>query len=168
MSTVRDRRGVVDALREYAVIEAAGWKAAGGSAVAPESRQEAFYREVLERFCERGQGAIHSLRLNGRTIACDLCIGSDDTVVLLKTTYDQGVKGFSPGLLLHEEILKAAHDSGTVRALECYGRVLQWHRKFTEDVRTMYHLSLFRYRWVAAARRFLKSVTSPRREAAKT
>jgi len=54
---IRDPGQVAEAIREYGMLEAKGWKSREGTAVTADNAQGRFYREVFERFCARGEGA---------------------------------------------------------------------------------------------------------------
>lgn len=149
---VREPERVAECVAAYGRLEGSGWKAAGGTAVASENAQGVFYRDVLETFMKSGEGTIFELTLDGEIIASDLCLERDGTMVILKTAYDASLKGLSPGLLLHEEILRHLFAANRIRVVEFYGRAREWHTKFTEEFRRMYHLNLYRGSWVARAR----------------
>jgi hypothetical protein len=148
--------GVAACIDDYGTLESAGWKGREGTAVAADNVQGRFYREALENFCRDGQGAIYHLMMDGRVVASDLCVQRNGMLIVLKTAYDEEEKNFSPGLMLHEEILRDAFASGTVRVLEFYGRVRDWHLKWTDEVRAMYHVNVYRSALVARARRGVK------------
>jgi len=153
----RTAEAVADAVREYGLLETTGWKGEEGSAVAADNVQGRFYREMLQNFCSRGEAVIYRLRLNGKTVASDLCLQRDGTLVILKTAYDESVQGLSLGLLLHQEIFQSVFEEGKIRVIEFYGRLRDWHTKWTNEIRTMYHINFYRHRWVGTARRWLKN-----------
>jgi hypothetical protein len=153
----REPGRVAEGVREYGEIESQGWKAAGGTAITTDSRQASFYREVLERFCARGEGAIYRLLLNGQTVAVDLCLERNGILIILKTTYQEHVTGLSLGLLLHQEIFKAAFTERRLKTIEFYGPVRDWHTKWTGEIRPMYHLTFYRHSWVPRLRGLLRA-----------
>lgn len=155
--TDRAPDAVAEAIKEYGRLESSGWKGQEGSAVAGDNRQGIFYREMLDGFCRRGEAVIYRLLIDGTTVASDLCLERDGRMVILKTAYDESVQGLSLGLLLHEEIFRSLFREGRIKLVEFYGRVREWHTKWTDEVRTMYHINFYRHRWVAAARHLLKS-----------
>jgi hypothetical protein len=97
--------------------------------------------------------------LNGKTVASDLCLQRDGTLVILKTAYDENVQGLSLGLLLHQEIFQSVFEEGKIRVIEFYGRLRDWHTKWTNEIRTMYHINFYRSAWARKARRLLKAST---------
>jgi len=56
----------------------------------------------------------------------------------------------SPTLLMREEACRSLFEGGRFKRLEFYGRVMEWHTRWTEEVRTMYHVNY--YRWPGLAR----------------
>lgn len=157
LSADRDPALVAEGIRTYGLLESKGWKSAGGTAVTAENAQGLFYRELLESCCARDAGVIYRLTLDGRTIAIDLCVEQTGTLVILKTTYEEELSGISPGLLLHQEIFKAAFSDPRLKAIEFYGPVRDWHTKWTTEVRDMYHVTVQRAPWVPRAKQFVRA-----------
>jgi hypothetical protein len=155
---------VADAIQEYGLLESSGWKGEEGSAVAADNLQGRFYREMLGDFCRGGEAVIYRLRLNGKTVASDLCLERNGTLFILKTAYDESVQGLSLGLLLHQEIFRSVFNDGKIRVIEFYGQLRDWHTKWTSEIRTMYHINFYRSAWVPKARKFFKSAVALRRE----
>jgi hypothetical protein len=154
LTEIRVPGEVADAVRDYGLLESKGWKGQQGTAVAPHNEQGRFYRAVLEHFCSRGEAVIYQLRLNDRLAATDFCLMRDGMIVVLKTTYDEELNEFSPAFLMREEILKRLFGEDGMRVVEFYGRVMEWHTKWSEEIRTLYHINCFRHRWVTSLRNF--------------
>jgi hypothetical protein len=152
---------VAAAIREYGSLESRGWKAKEATAVAEDNIQGRFYRDVFENFCARGEGLIYQFVFNGRVAATDLCLQRDGMMVVLKTTYNEELHEFSPSLLMREEILQRLFVERQVRVLEFYGRVMDWHTRWTDEIRTMYHVACFRKAWVRSLKAFIKHFRSP-------
>lgn len=145
MRVWRDRDQMAPALARYGEIESRGWKAAQGTAIETNNAQGKFYRTLFEAAASRGEALIFEYLLDLRTVAMNLCIHRGGTLVILKTTYDESVKPLSPAFLLQEEQLHMLFASGEFRRIEYYGRVMEWHTKWTHLSRTLFHTSV--YRW---------------------
>ncbi len=158
----KDPAAVASAIEAYGHLEGSGWKSKEGTAVSAGNPQGLFYREIMEDFCARSEGIIFSLLLDGKIVASDLCLTRDRKVVILKTAYDESVEGLSLGLLLHEGIFKALCNETQTEIVEFYGRVRDWHKKWTTDVRTMYHINFYRYAWIPKANHFGKMMYEKR------
>lgn len=156
---IRDTPDAMDeCIREYARLEESGWKGAEGTAVSAEKEQGLFYKEILEKFCRRGQGIVYQLLFDGKTVASQLGLSRNGMLVLLKTAYDEASKEHSPGFLLQEEIFRSVFQRGETTAIEFYGRVREgWTTKWTNELRTMYHVNWYRHAWIAGGHRFLRS-----------
>lgn len=142
----RDPADMAQAVADYARLESSGWKESSGTAVHADDAQGRYYRSMLEALCRRGAGRVYRYYFNDQLVAMDLCIEDADIIVVLKTAYDESVpKQFSPTLLMREEATRALFEEGRLRRIEFYGRVMEWHLRWTEEVRTMYHVNY--YRW---------------------
>ena len=147
----RDAADVARAVADYGRLESAGWKAGGGTAVGADNAQGRFYRAMLEGFCQRGAGSIYRYWFDQQLVAMDLCIEDARQLIVLKTTYDESVpKSLSPTLLMREEAVRALFDAGRFERMEFYGKVMEWHTRWTDEVRTLYHVNY--YRWPALGR----------------
>jgi len=142
---------MADAVRDFGRLESAGWKAQAGTAVHLDNAQGRFYARMLAAFAARGAASVYRYWFGDQLVAMDLCIGQGDCIVVLKTTYDESVpKTFSPALLMREEAVRAMFESGSIGRIEFYGKVMEWHTRWTDEVRTLYHVNL--YRWTALRR----------------
>jgi len=134
------------AVADFARLETAGWKGREGTAVRPDTGQGRFYAALLEDFAARDRARVFRYWLGGQLVAMDLCIEGEDMLVVLKTAYDETVPAtLSPTLLMREECVQQLFDEPRLRRLEFYGRVMEWHTRWTSEIRTMYHVSF--YRW---------------------
>ena len=154
-------RDVAPAIADYGRLESAGWKAAGGTAIHPENAQGRFYRAMLEAFCDAGEARIYRYRFDERVVAVDLCIEGGGALVILKTTYDESIKTISPAFLMREEAFRLLFEEGKVRRIEFFGKLMEWHTRWTGEARTLYHVNYYRSSLVpkfkAALERFRKS-----------
>ena len=152
---------VGDAIRDYARLESTGWKGAEGTAVAPGNAQALGYTGMLEAFCARGAARIYRFYLGEQLAAMDLCIEDGDQLVVLKTSYDESLAGhLSPALLMREEIMQGLFSEGRFGRVEFYGKVMDWHLRWTDQLRTLYHVNYYRWpglgalhQWAHQARR---------------
>jgi len=150
---------VANAINDYGRLEASGWKAETGTAVSEGNAQVQFYRSMMEAFCSAGRGQIWRYRFGDSVVAMDLCISAGDTLVILKTAFDAAHKSVSPATLMHHDAFSAVFDAQQIRRIEFYGRVMEWHTRWTTESRTLFHVTAFRWStlhrlrdWVAALR----------------
>ena len=137
---------MAQAIADYGRLESAGWKAGRGTAVHPDNAQGRFYTQMLEAYARRGAACVYRYWFGEQLVATDLCIEGNGCVIVLKTTYDESVPAsLSPTLLMREECVQQLFHEQRFERLEFYGKVMEWHTRWTEEIRTMYHVNL--YRW---------------------
>jgi len=142
---------MAQAVADYGRLEGSGWKAAEGTAVDSANAQGRFYRALLERFAARGAASVYRYWIGEQLAAMDLCVEGGGCIVVLKTAYDEQMGSqLSPALLMREEACRQLFDEDRFDRIEFYGRVMEWHLRWTDEVRTMYHLN--GYRWPGLAR----------------
>lgn len=153
LDCITDADGVDEAIAGYGALEAAGWKSELGTAVHAENRQGSFYRSMLAAFMRAGKGRIWRYWFGSKLVAIDLCIEGNETLVILKTTYSEGEKQFSPAFLMREEYFRTLFNEGRLRRIEFFGRRMEWHQRWTENVRILYHINFDRWSWITSMRR---------------
>jgi len=138
-----------DGIRSYGQLESAGWKAQGGTAIHPDNDQGRFYSALLESYANTGNARIYRFYYNDQLSAVDLCISNRKALVILKTTYDETVKTSSPALLMRLAYFPTLFDDREVERIEFYGKVMDWHTKWSDEIRTLYHVNAYRHALVA-------------------
>ena len=161
MQVLHDFADMAGAVASYGQMESAGWKAQQGTSIHLDNAQGRFYRELLEHASLRGEAAVYQYLFNDKIVSMNLCLQRKGTLVVLKTTYDESIQSVSPAFLLREEELRQFHAEGKIKRLEYFGRLMDWHTKWTDEKRMLYHLTV--YRWPA-----IKSLAEARRRKAET
>ena len=144
------------AVADYAALESRGWKAAEGTAVSEEHPQFEFYRRMLHRFALQGKARVYRYFFGESLVACELCVSNGDEMVILKTTHDESVHPFSPATLLREEMFEALFREHEIRRVEFYGPLKEWHTRWTDLARDIYHVNIYRNAFAGAAVRALR------------
>ena len=144
-----------EAMAEYGRLETASWKAETGTALHPDNAQGRFYTAMMRHFFAAGRGEIWRLSFDGKAVAMDLCISSEDTLVILKTAYDSSLHNISPAFLLKQEAFRQLFNEGQWRRIEFYGRVMDWHTKWTCQSRRLYHANFDRWGWVGQLQKII-------------
>ncbi len=160
--TVTQAADVPAALADYGRLESAGWKAGMGTAVNAGNAQGRFYTAMLQNFCAQGRGRIWRLRFGEQVVAMDLCIEAGGTLVVLKTAFDPEQRSVSPAFLLHQDAFRQVFDEPAcsskahpVQRIEFYGRLMEWHTRWTSNTRMLYHANVYRWALLAQLRRRL-------------
>jgi hypothetical protein len=148
LEIISDPEHIDEAVLDYAKLESAGWKAGGGTAIAPGNAQHRFYSEMLKRYSARGEACIYRYFFGDRLVASDLCLHSRSALIVLKTTYAESEKTSSPALLMREEAFARLFAQGRTRRIEFYGKVMDWHTKWSDEIRTLYHINCYRFGWL--------------------
>ena len=139
---------VAEAIADYGMLESAGWKGADGTAIAPDNAQGHFYRAMLENYCALGRGRIYRYWFGDKVVAMDLCIHDNSVLVILKTAYDESYKSVSPSTLMrHDQFLQLFAEQKFQR-IEFFGKVMEWHTRWTAQSRTIYHTTAYRWAWL--------------------
>ena len=102
------------AIESFLTLEAAGWKGRERTAMAIDRYRAAFAREAVHRLAEHDMCRIHSLMLDGRTIACLVVFVEAGVAYTWKTAYDETLATYSPGTLLMIEVTKQHLDDPNV------------------------------------------------------
>ena len=151
LEVLRAPHEMAAAVADYGRLESTGWKGQQGTAVNAANEQGRYYQAMLEAFCARGAGSVYRYWFGEQLVAMDLCVENAEQIVILKTAYDETVAaGLSPALLMREEQVRQLFDEGRLARIEFYGRVMEWHQRWTSEVRTLYHINF--YRWPALRR----------------
>lgn len=140
---------MLEGVKSYGAIESLGWKAEGGTAVHLDNDQGQFYASILEEYATTGNARIYRFYYNDKLSAVDLCIFNESTLVILKTTYDESENTSSPALLMRREYFPPIFDNREVKRIEFYGKVMEWHTKWSHETRSLYHINAYRKAMVA-------------------
>jgi len=85
---------------DFLALENAGWKGREGSAMASDAATERLFRDVLVGAQAADSLAMCRLTLDGRPIAMLVTLIADGAGFSFKTTYDETLSAYSPGVLL--------------------------------------------------------------------
>ena len=145
---VNTRSELQDALRTYGKLESAGWKGREGSAIEFDNQQGAFYSDVLTAYIDQGKAKVHQLKFDDKVVASLLTIEDEQMNIALKTTYDEAYAKYAPGRLLDYYMLQEMLKDGCELKIENYTNASLEDQKWWPRVRDMYHVTVFRYRWL--------------------
>lgn len=149
------------AILKYGEIESMGWKAQEGTAISPDNTQGKFYQQALIWLAEKGKACCWYYLINEEVVSVDLCIQQDDTLIILKTTYNEAFNKQSPALMLKIEMLKyysANLDTEGIRNIEFYGKAMEWHKRLDSELREIEHATYFPSKLIKGAVKLLKRV----------
>ena len=94
----------------FLTLELMGWKGRERTALASDRYQAAFVREAVDRLSQNDMVRIHTLSLDGETVAALIVFIERGVAYTWKTAYDESLSPYSPGALLMIEATKAHLD----------------------------------------------------------
>src|SRR6185312_16756423 len=122
-------------LEEFFALEAAGWKGhfpQGNAVLRKGPRARRFFLELAAGAAADGQFAVHRLRGDGRVLAMSLGLFHEHGYYLVKTTYDEHYKRYSPGHLLTQALVAECVAAGRPRFDFC-GEAFAYEARWTQQ-----------------------------------
>jgi hypothetical protein len=89
-----------------------------------------------------------------------LCIDNGPLVVVLKTAYDESIRTVSPSTLMRQDQFAQWWAEGRYQRIEFYGKTMEWHTRWTEQERALYHATAFRWSILRTVRERLAGMKS--------
>lgn len=117
-ATARSRDDVRLGLESFLTLEASGWKGRRRTAMAVDRYRAAFAREAVDRLAERDMARVHTLTLDGETIACLIVFVEAGVAYTWKTAYDEAYSAYSPGTLLMIEVTRQHLDDPNIEVTD--------------------------------------------------
>ena len=140
---IKDIDSIHGAVKAYGELESAGWKNESNTAIHIDNSQGQFYEKTLTSFARSGNACIFQYHYNGELVATDFCIVGGGSFIILKTTYDESITTSSPAMLMREDAFNHIFSEQLAERIEFYGKVMDWHKRWAEDIRTMYHINKY-------------------------
>lgn len=140
----QDGLDLEEGLDAFLDVEASGWKGSQGSgtAIKLQPRLVSFYRELIGAFSVSGKVAINTLHADGKCIAAQFCLLSDDTVYMLKIGYDEGYKRYAPGKHLVDLFIRRYMENCTVKSINFVAE-REWHADWKPKTISISKLYIF-------------------------
>jgi CelD/BcsL family acetyltransferase involved in cellulose biosynthesis len=109
-----------EALKDFLIIEASGWKGLAGTAAANDLSIRRFLETAVAGLAAEGRARVDRLMLDGRAVAACITLLSADTAWCWKIAYSEAVARFSPGVQLMVELTeRLLEDPAIARADSC-------------------------------------------------
>ncbi len=107
-------------MEQFLLLEAAGWKGRGRTAMINDRYRAAFAREAITNLAETDSVRIHTLDFDGKAIAAMIVFLAGGEAYTWKTAYDETFARFSPGKLLVAQLTEwHLDDANIVRSDSC-------------------------------------------------
>lgn len=155
------RENLQDLLTQALALEASGWKGTEGTAILSQPQTSQFYRELADWATAEGLLRLHFLRLNGKLIAFSLALEQSGVLHALKTSYDESLRRYGPGIMVHEDVLFYASEQPHLHTVEIAGEDEPHKLEFATGVHEQLKISMFSTGLVGSAA-WLQSVAIDR------
>jgi CelD/BcsL family acetyltransferase involved in cellulose biosynthesis len=109
---------VVQSLERFLVLEAAGWKGAGGTGLGQGAGDAAFIRAAATSLSAEGRLEIAELSVGERVIASGIVLRSGDRAFFFKIAYDEAMARYSPGVQLTVALTRHLAADPTIRLVD--------------------------------------------------
>ena len=109
-----------------------------------------------DQFLRRSAGVIYRYWYDDAVVAMDLCIEGNNSLIILKTTYDESISGTSPALLMRYDYFPALFHEQRLQRVEFYGKLMEWHTRWSAEVRTIYHCNIYRWGFLLTLHQWIK------------
>lgn len=133
------------AVDRYGALEAAGWKGRMGTAVGSSESQLLFYRRLMVELAGRGQAKVWELWAGDQLAASRLTIQESDTLVILKTTYNEKLAAYAPGRIQLQHLVEDAFSLLPGGRLEFFTNASEDQLRWASGHRWIRHLSFYRH-----------------------
>src|SRR5436190_4871662 len=100
VTTATGAPDIEEALKDFVMLEASGWKGLAGTAIVSDPAIQDFVQKAVAGLAAEGHARIDRLFLNGTTIAAAMTLESGDTAWCWKIAYNEGLARSSPGVQL--------------------------------------------------------------------
>lgn len=137
-----DARGLTEWTDAFLALEAVGWKGKAGSALACAPQTASLFRASLAGAAARGKLERLTLTLDGMPVAMLASFLSPPGAFSFKTTFDERLARFSPGVLLQRENLAMLGRSGIEWTDSCAAADHPMIERIWRERRAIGHVSI--------------------------
>lgn len=107
-----------EAFETFLVMESAGWKGAGGSALLCNDAEAAFARRLVAALAAEQNASVALLTVDGRAVAAQVLFYCGSMAYTWRTAFDPEFGKFSPGALLVDKITEQLFAAGGIESIE--------------------------------------------------
>ena len=143
-------------------VEANGWKGRSGTALQVDRKLERFFRRYAQLACEAAILRLCFLRIDGKAVAMQLAVETDERFWLFKIGYDETYGRCSPGNLLMRETIRYAAQRG-LKSYEFLGKEAPWTELWTQAAHPITALRTYPFNFAGFAALIADGITSIKR-----
>ena len=100
-----------DLAERFLQLEQHSWKGLRGTAMACDSEEAGFFREIVDKSAREGKIFFVELKLNGKLIAMTTNFIIGHTLFAFKIAYDPDYQDYSPGILAEVQTVRLFHET---------------------------------------------------------
>lgn len=130
---------------DFVRIEAGGWKGRAGSGLVNRPVEREMVRTFFVDAAAAGRVQVHRLTVGDDPAAVDLSVVVGETLVILKTAYDEEVAHGAPGNLLMAEVVRDCCDDPAITEIDLVTSQ-PWHARWHPTIHPTHRRSLFNRR----------------------
>jgi len=136
---------MAEAVDRYGMLESQGWKGRNGTAIHPANTQGQFYGALLEEFANKNQALVFESYINETLVASRLCIFNKQTLIILKTTFDENFSRYSLGNLNRYKLIEYLFSAGHSKYIDFYTNASKEQLYWSTEQRSMFNGSCYRF-----------------------
>ena len=114
-----DPRGVRDATELFLALEAKGWKGRNGTAFLDNANAATFLRTVTRSLAQQGECSVDVMSVGGTAAGVGIILGDATRSFYWKTTFDEELSTYSPGVQLTLEMSSRQLEGGVTETDSC-------------------------------------------------
>jgi len=141
---IKSAEGIEAAVDRYGMLEMKGWKGKRGTALHPGNTQGQFYCSLLHNYAENHQALVFESYIDEQLVAARLCIFSEATLIILKTTYDESYRRYALGNLNRYKLIEYLFETRLCKSVDFYTNASKEQLYWSTEQRSMYNATCYR------------------------
>lgn len=159
--TSRDQ--IPQLLTDILFIEEKSWKEASNMAICNSEAEQQYYRRLLPFLAQRDSLYANVIYLDGNPVAYSLCYAFNGKLGQLKTSFDHGLREFSPGIYVNKVAIQRAFEI-QAKEFDFLGDVMRHKLEWADSLREHCDFYLFSKRLKATFIAKIKNIIAYCRE----
>jgi len=155
---ISSEKDIENAVDRYGILESQSWKGRYGTAIHPSNQQGQFYGDLLKRYAKDKQALVLENYCNDTLIASRLCILNADTLISLKTTFNEKYKRYAPGNFSQYQLTRYVFDKNICRHIDFYTNANKEKLYWSTATRTLINTSIYRTKNIEKIASFINPI----------
>lgn len=145
-NVVDNKQNMSDAINRYGMLEIQGWKGRNGTAIHPANTQGQFYNALLLSFAQNKHALVFESYIDEQLVASRLCIRNEQTLIILKTTFDENYSHYGLGKLNRYKLIEYLFARQYTQCVDFYTHASKEQVYWSTEQRPMYNASFYRFK----------------------